>query len=1343
MKPITLSLTLLGVLAFIFGATPFSFTTKVNNTVPPPSCGTCVQSDSTSPDSCILVEFALALEYDDWQEGCKWNFNDSIESWCGVVLNENRRVIEIILPSNNLSGEIPTCIGELIFLRSLNLRTNNITGSIPPTITALVNLRYLQLHRNSITGNIPEDFGLLINLDSIDLSYNEIEGKIPESFYSITNLKKINLRFNNIRDTISKAINQFENIETIFLRGNEFYGLIPKQIGGLSKLKNLELSYNNLTGVIPGSVGNLQNLTTLYLNGNQFSTLSEDVGNLQNLTILDLSDNQFNTLPESIGNLQSLIGLGLSRNELTAIPSIIGNLNALRYLTVFRNQIGNIPESLLRLKKLESLDLSYNFLTNVSFLIELHPTNNGNLYDLDISYNQLTFKELIPLMSFIGIEDEHPNPNFSGEFRYWPQSFISHNNFIIDDLCQNISLGFDENVIGSEYTWTNTITEDTITVRDDNTLNICFNSCDSLHELVYHCSITNTFVPNLSLRTSITIQYKPSQVFDKQTLLSFAEGLGDEAWRNKWTFNEPLANWHGITVNEDGRVVELDLSNNNLTGQIPVEIGDLHFLRKLSLSGNELEGAIPASFRQLGCLEELSLDGNKLTEGLDYLPLANLNALDLGSNNFTDTSIAIAQLLSSWLDGSYPNLIDLDLSDNKFSGAYALTAASSLRSLRLNGNQIKQVIIDSQDLPPSLEKLEIQDNQIEFLPDLSTAVFPTGNLRYLRLENNRLTFEDILPNMVFASSPEQIEFSYAPQDTIQLSTNFFSVNTCDSISLGFDEFMVTNEYHWECLVPGYDTVIAGSNQLSGCYEGSPGNIYPYFCSITNPAVPGLTLYTPEITLECIDCPSVEDRAQLLLKDTITVRQLDAFCVPLKFRDQIDDLDIYLDWNNELLELLPDELDLRSVNGKKVNALRTVDTKERLNVKWDNPSDEPYTSTTDSILLKVCFQPSENIVAPRTIIRLQEGDNPTTDRPLLARNALVRFDLGINRDSINLVKLYQALDWENEEKKWVLEDEMDTWEGVRVNGAGRVIELNLSSFSLAGSLPEGIELPYLRYLDLSYNELEGLIPLFFGMPRLESINLLNNLFEGDIPNLEHLRYLRKLDVGFNELNMEIPDLYSRMPSLEYVNVRENRLTFEHLIPKEAINKNIETRGYGSFSGYYFHPQKEVRIEQNPIFIKKGEPLDITLNIDRYLAGNTYVWYKNTEPIPISEGNPLMLQGSTFENGDKYYSEISNPALPDLILKTDTVTVRVHEEELFIPKAFSPNGDGINDTVEIPNLPDGSKMTIFNRYGDLIFQSESYKNEWDGTVNNQLLPPGAYIYRLEYQGNLLSGTITLIR
>ena len=81
---------------------------------------------------------------------------------------------------------------------------------------------------------------------------------------------------------------------------------------------------------------------------------------------------------------------------------------------------------------------------------------------------------------------------------------------------------------------------------------------------------------------------------DKEALVALYNATDGANWRNNenWLSEQPLDDWHGVTVS-DGRVTRLRLSSNELTGPIPAELGDLSSLTRLWLYSNELTGTHP------------------------------------------------------------------------------------------------------------------------------------------------------------------------------------------------------------------------------------------------------------------------------------------------------------------------------------------------------------------------------------------------------------------------------------------------------------------------------------------------------------------------------------------------------------------------------------------------------------------------------------------------------------------------------------------------------------------------------------------------------------------------------
>jgi gliding motility-associated-like protein len=102
--------------------------------------------------------------------------------------------------------------------------------------------------------------------------------------------------------------------------------------------------------------------------------------------------------------------------------------------------------------------------------------------------------------------------------------------------------------------------------------------------------------------------------------------------------------------------------------------------------------------------------------------------------------------------------------------------------------------------------------------------------------------------------------------------------------------------------------------------------------------------------------------------------------------------------------------------------------------------------------------------------------------------------------------------------------------------------------------------------------------------------------------------------------------------------------------------------------------------------------------------------------------------------------------DGCMNQDSIYIHV-VDQLYIPNAFSPNNDGLNDVWHIPNLDSypNAEVWIYNRWGEIVYHSAGPNTSWNGQLNGKDLPVGNYIYVVDLKGNtpVLKGTISLIR
>jgi GEVED domain/Secretion system C-terminal sorting domain/CARDB/Domain of unknown function DUF11 len=229
-------------------------------------------------DSLQLVSLFRATNNGaDWIN--KWNLNTPLDTWYGVVLNQEGCVGGLYLENNNMVGTLPNL--NLPNLQVLALRNNQFSGTIPnlncPNLFALYlaanqftgsipvfncpNLSILMLYKNRLTGTIP-NFNYP-NLTALHLDENQLTGTIPN--FNYPNLSSLHLNNNLLTGNIPNF--NCPNLVELFLNDNQLSGVIPNF--NYQKLEKLYLLNNKLTGSIPDF--NLPKISLILLQNNQLS----------------------------------------------------------------------------------------------------------------------------------------------------------------------------------------------------------------------------------------------------------------------------------------------------------------------------------------------------------------------------------------------------------------------------------------------------------------------------------------------------------------------------------------------------------------------------------------------------------------------------------------------------------------------------------------------------------------------------------------------------------------------------------------------------------------------------------------------------------------------------------------------------------------------------------------------------------------------------------------------------------------------------------------------------------------------------------------------------------------
>ena len=196
-------------------------------------------------DRNTLVNIYSATNGNNWADRTNWLDDDvPLNDWYGVTTNEIGRVTELLLTTNNLTGEIPVELSNLFDLRDLQLTGNQLTGEIPAELGGLSNLWELQLADNQLTGEIPAELGGLSNLWELMLFDNQLTGEIPVELGSLSNLRGLMLFDNQLTGEIPVELGNLTNLQYLLINENEFTGTLPRSLTNLSNMKGLHFNDN-------------------------------------------------------------------------------------------------------------------------------------------------------------------------------------------------------------------------------------------------------------------------------------------------------------------------------------------------------------------------------------------------------------------------------------------------------------------------------------------------------------------------------------------------------------------------------------------------------------------------------------------------------------------------------------------------------------------------------------------------------------------------------------------------------------------------------------------------------------------------------------------------------------------------------------------------------------------------------------------------------------------------------------------------------------------------------------------------------------------------------------------
>ncbi|CAM8908827.1 unnamed protein product [Rhodiola kirilowii] len=694
-----------------------------------------------------------------------WDHHLDCCSWPGVMCSDGR-IIELDLGSESISDGFnsSSSIFHLKYLQSLNLAYNEFKSiTIPNRLADLSALRYLNLSNAGFTGKIPIEISKLRELQVLDLStyFSDLEihnlvGLVQNLTHlselhldgvnlsasattwcsvlssSLPNLTVLSLSHCNLLSTVDNySLAKLQFLSVLRLDSNNLSLLDPQVFAKFSHLVALSLVSCELEGTFPAQIFQLQTLQELVLSHNRYllGNLPQFSGNNSLRTLILSYTNFTGTIPESVGKLKMLSCLDLTYcNFHGLIPEQLWNLKNLVYIDLSFNRLNGSVQSLSSMVKLTELYLNNNLLTGS--ISALNWKKIVQLENLDLRNNSLSGS--IPAVLF-GM------PSLK-------MLMLSHNKFESLENVDNNNVLFSilDTLDLSSNKLQGPFPTFVFRLQDIAILNMSFNN--------FSQALNLSLIRNLKNLSSLDLSFNDLSVQGMEVEFSSFPQLS----RLKLASSR-LKKFPDFLKNQS-RLRYIDLSENQIHGEIPKWLSDNNYLFHLNLSYNSL-----VSFEDRNItvsLRTLDLRSNLLQGKLPNLPPFAWY-MDFSRNSFSSKLPSeigryisrpyFFSLASNFFGGKIPTSICnasylevLDLSNNLFNGGLPPCLAKmngTLGVLNLGKNHITGQISDTFTTTCMLRTLDLSWNYIQ--GKLPKSLANCKELEVLDLGNNRI--DDTFP----------------------------------------------------------------------------------------------------------------------------------------------------------------------------------------------------------------------------------------------------------------------------------------------------------------------------------------------------------------------------------------------------------------------------------------------------------------------------------------------------------------------------------------------------------------------------------------------------------------------
>jgi gliding motility-associated-like protein len=895
----------------------------------------------------------------------------------------------------------------------------------------------------------------------------------------------------------------------------------------------------------------------------------------------------------------------------------------------------------------------------------------------------------------------------------------------------------------------------------------------------------------LAILTTLSVNAQAScPVTDRQTdslaLVGIYQSTKGANWFNKWDLAKPMDTWNGILLfngrlwsifianenNLDGsfnsdaffylcKVKDIVITNNKkLVGKIP-DLNKLVEARRIIFDRCGFSGEITAidanlittkRFKSLN-LQELSLSGNMFSGSVPELYTPILNKINLSNNSLTGE----IQVIKA------DKLAELDLSSNQITGSIPNFNLPNLTKLNLSDNMLTGIIPNMAGTP-KISSFCVRNNALDSLTILSkkflfpTSFDPYSTCRGLEVANNKLTFDDIIPNGAY--------FSAGPQDSILTESTLEGiVGFSLTIELKIDGAITDNTYKWFKNSVFYKDVSQNKLIFNNLSLNDSGI---YTCEITNPNAPfGFgKLFSRKTTLNICSAYSTKILDTTVCGSSYISPSGKIFTTASIFKDTLkrksgtcDSIRYDISVTFQIKQTRPDTNVLTCLKQPYPLPWST----RKISVAGTHADTLKSTKGCDSLIRNVIVTALVNTPKADTSIQICQGktvtlpyskkvvstaatygdtlkntggcDTLTRNVVLTYKTAVSRADTSVQicqgktfvlpytRQSVTLAKTY---------KDFLLGFE----------GCDSIVRNVIISYKTAQFLPDEAQticfgssytLPWTRKAVNTEGVQKDTLKGFDGCDSLIK-NIRVSIYRPQ-------KGTTRITGCFNE-----PKIY-------------NGITFTPQSPSSIETlKGRSAYGCDSTNEIIVTFNRAKALADN-YTITSNETIDTLIKVTKndIIAGT----YKLTITTPLivgsaegdGNGNVRIEMPVNYLNEIKFSYRICSDgcvnecSVAEVLLKLNRDgAIRKEGGE---PVVITPNGDGLNDvlTFEALDAFPFNSFIVINRWGQQVYFAQPYKNNWEGSnQKGEPLPDGTYFYAMNFDktvGKVTWGSITIRR